>query len=121
MIQPAVMIAVVAIFAPLLTKLEGQDTTTLHQDLLDEYGLPIISFSKEHWFGVEPRLGRDLFARFVYGARPSLIVAITVTLITGDAVPAPWDKDPNVLSGKAYGLPDAPWGTVMSFAVSGLR
>jgi ABC-type dipeptide/oligopeptide/nickel transport system permease subunit len=72
-----------AIFAPLIVKLEGQDTTTLHQDLLDQYGFPTIAASGEHWFGVEPRLGRDLFARFVYGARPSLIVACSVTLITG--------------------------------------
>jgi ABC-type dipeptide/oligopeptide/nickel transport system permease subunit len=73
----------IAVFAPLLTKIEGQDTTTLHQDLLDEYGFPTISATSDHWFGIEPRLGRDLFARFVYGARPSLIVAISVTLITG--------------------------------------
>ncbi|MFF5294086.1 ABC transporter permease [Paractinoplanes globisporus] len=72
----------IAIFAPLLTKLEGQDTTTLHQDLLDEYGFPTIGATSDHWFGIEPRLGRDLFARFVYGARPSLIVAVSVTLIT---------------------------------------
>jgi peptide/nickel transport system permease protein len=72
----------IAIFAPLLAKLEGQDATTLHQDLLDQYGFPTIGPTAEHWFGVEPRLGRDLFARWVYGARPSLIVAITVTLIT---------------------------------------
>jgi peptide/nickel transport system permease protein len=32
----------IAIFAPLLARLEGQDTTTLHQDLLDQYGYPII-------------------------------------------------------------------------------
>jgi peptide/nickel transport system permease protein len=73
----------IALLAPLLAKLEGQDTTTLHQDLLDEYGFPTISATSEHWFGIEPRLGRDLFARFVFGARPSLIVAITVTAITG--------------------------------------
>src|SRR6185295_4385218 len=73
----------IAIFAPLLSKLEGQDPNTLHQDLLDQYGLPIISANREHWFGVEPRLGRDLFSRWVYGARPSLIVACTVTVITG--------------------------------------
>ncbi|MFC7275359.1 ABC transporter permease [Paractinoplanes rhizophilus] len=73
----------IAVFAPLLAKIEGQDPTTLHQDLLDQYGLPTISATSDHWFGIEPRLGRDLFARFVYGARPSLIVAISVTALTG--------------------------------------
>jgi ABC-type dipeptide/oligopeptide/nickel transport system permease subunit len=72
----------VAIFAPLLAKLEGQDPATLHQDLLDDLGFPTIGPTAEHWFGVEPRLGRDLFARWVYGARPSLLVAASVTVIT---------------------------------------
>ncbi|WP_305790211.1 ABC transporter permease [Symbioplanes lichenis] len=72
----------VAIFAPLLAKLEGQDPYTLHQELTDDYGFPTIGPTAEHWFGVEPRLGRDLFARWVYGARPSLIVATSVTVIT---------------------------------------
>jgi len=72
----------IAVFAPLLVKLEGQDTTTLHQDLIDKYGFPTIGPTSEHWFGVEPRLGRDLFARWVYGARPSLIVATSVTIFT---------------------------------------
>jgi peptide/nickel transport system permease protein len=72
----------IAIFAPLLAKLEGQDPTTLHRDLVDDYGFPTVGRTGEHWFGVEPRVGRDLFARFVYGARPSLIVSGTVTVIT---------------------------------------
>ncbi|MFL5332160.1 MAG: ABC transporter permease, partial [Geminicoccaceae bacterium] len=72
----------IAIFAPLLAKIEGQDPTTLHQDLIDQYGFPTIGPTSQHWFGVEPRLGRDLFARWVYGARPSLIVATSVTAIT---------------------------------------
>ncbi|WP_189078366.1 ABC transporter permease [Mangrovihabitans endophyticus] len=72
----------IAIFAPLLTTLEGQDPTTYHQDLLDDYGFPTIAPNGEHWLGIEPRLGRDLFARFVYGARPSLIVAGSVTALT---------------------------------------
>jgi len=72
----------IAVFAPLLVKIEGQDTTTLHQDLIDQYGFPTIGPTSEHWFGVEPRLGRDLFARWVYGARPSLIVATSVTIFT---------------------------------------
>jgi peptide/nickel transport system permease protein len=77
-----VFFVLIAIFAPLLAKLEGQDISTLHQRLIDQYGFPTIGMTSEHWFGVEPRLGRDLFARFVYGARPSLIVAGSVTIIT---------------------------------------
>jgi peptide/nickel transport system permease protein len=77
-----IFFVLIAIFAPLLAKLEGQDPSTLHQDLLDEFGFPTFVANSEHWFGVEPRLGRDLFARFVYGARPSLIVACSVTAIT---------------------------------------
>lgn len=72
----------IAVFAPLLAKLEGQDPTTLNQDLTDRFGFPTIGPNSEHWFGVEPRLGRDLFARWVYGARPSLIVAGSATIIT---------------------------------------
>jgi ABC-type dipeptide/oligopeptide/nickel transport system permease subunit len=77
-----VLFVLIAIFAPLLAKLEGQDPTTRHFDLIDQYGFPTIGPTSEHWFGVEPRLGRDLFARFVYGARPSLIVATSVTILT---------------------------------------
>jgi ABC-type dipeptide/oligopeptide/nickel transport system permease subunit len=72
----------IAVAAPLLAKLEGQNPTDLHQDLVDDIGFPTIGPTADHWFGVEPRLGRDLFARWVYGARPSLIVAGLVTVIT---------------------------------------
>ena len=72
----------IAVFAPVLAWLEGQSPTTFHMELVDQYGFPIIGPTTDHWFGVEPRLGRDLFARWVYGARPSLIVAGTVTLVT---------------------------------------
>jgi peptide/nickel transport system permease protein len=65
-----------------LAAIEGQDISTLHMDLIDQYGFPTIGPTAEHWFGLEPRLGRDLFARWVYGGRPSLIVAGTVTLVT---------------------------------------
>ncbi|GAB1642075.1 ABC transporter permease [Krasilnikovia sp. MM14-A1259] len=77
-----VFFVLIAVFAPLLAKIEGQDPTTYHFDLIDQYGFPTIGPTSEHWFGVEPRVGRDLFARFVYGARPSLLVATTVTIIT---------------------------------------
>ena len=76
------LFVLIAIFAPLLAKLEGQDPTTFHQDLIDDNLFPTIGPNSQHWFGVEPRVGRDLFARFVYGARPSLIVATLATVIT---------------------------------------
>ena len=76
------LFVLIAIFAPVLAAIEGQDPYTLHQDLIDDYGYPTIGPTADHWFGIEPRLGRDLFARFVYGARPSLIVAGTVTVLT---------------------------------------
>ncbi|HEY0691991.1 MAG TPA: ABC transporter permease [Kribbella sp.] len=70
----------IAVFAPLLSKLEGQDFGTFHTDLVDEFGYPTSGPNAQHWLGVEPKTGRDNFARWVYGARPSLIVAFTATL-----------------------------------------
>jgi ABC-type dipeptide/oligopeptide/nickel transport system permease subunit len=70
----------IAVFAPLLAKLEGQDFSTFHTDLVDEFGYPTSGPNAQHWLGVEPKTGRDNFARWVYGARPSLIVAFTATL-----------------------------------------
>jgi peptide/nickel transport system permease protein len=73
----------VAIFAPLLAKLEGQSPIERDFTLIDRRTtFPTIGMTSEHWFGVEPRLGRDLFARWVYGARPSLIVAGAATFLT---------------------------------------
>ncbi|TWD83246.1 peptide/nickel transport system permease protein [Kribbella amoyensis] len=70
----------IAIFAPLLAKLEGADIGTFQPDLVDDYGFPVIGITPDHWFGVEPKTGRDNFARWVYGARPSLMVAFTATI-----------------------------------------
>jgi len=77
-----VFFILIAVFAPLLAKLEGQDYTTRHFELIDDFGYPTVGPSSSHWFGVEPRIGRDLFARWAYGARPSLLVAIITTIIT---------------------------------------
>ncbi|MFI5708516.1 ABC transporter permease [Kribbella sp. NPDC051620] len=76
-----VFFILVAIFAPLLTKLEGADVGTFHTELVDEFGYPTILANAQHWFGVEPKTGRDNFARWVYGAQPSLIVAFVATVI----------------------------------------
>ncbi|CAM5468118.1 ABC transporter permease OS=Streptomyces alboniger OX=132473 GN=CP975_23495 PE=3 SV=1 [Streptomyces alboniger] len=80
------LLVLVALAAPLLTALEGQDPTTYHPDLIDSArgGVPVGPFggiSGEHWLGVEPQTGRDLFARLVHGARVSLGVALAATVV----------------------------------------
>jgi peptide/nickel transport system permease protein len=47
-------------------------------------GVPLGRFGgagADHWLGVEPGTGRDLFVRLLYGARVSLLVALGATVI----------------------------------------
>lgn len=71
----------VAILAPVLAGIEGQNYTDFHPELVNEFGLPLSGPSADHWFGIEPRTGTDLFAIWVYGARPSLIIATVATTL----------------------------------------
>ncbi|MDH6701407.1 ABC transporter permease [Streptomyces sp. MAA16] len=80
------LLLLVALAAPLLTALEGQDPTSYHPALIDSArgGVPTGSLggvSADHWLGVEPQTGRDLFARLVHGARVSLGVAFAATAV----------------------------------------
>ncbi|MEV5877660.1 ABC transporter permease [Streptomyces sp. NPDC052101] len=80
------LLVLIALAAPLLTALEGQDPTTYHPSLIDSArgGVPLGSLGglgADHWLGVEPQTGRDLFARLVYGARVSLGVALGATVL----------------------------------------
>jgi peptide/nickel transport system permease protein len=73
-----------AVFAPGLAALAGQDPYTYHLEALDSSGVPIGwggGISSEHWFGVEPQTGRDLFAIAVYGARTSLLIGVAATAV----------------------------------------
>ena len=73
-----IALVLVAIFAPLIVKVLGLPSPTrIDSTLLDEFGTPT-GPSVDHPFGVDP-LGRDLFARTIYGARVSLGVAIVST------------------------------------------
>jgi peptide/nickel transport system permease protein len=83
---------VISLAAPLLTKLSGtnpytlygQDPTYADKPVLDEFGLPLGylgGVSGDHWFGVEPQYGRDLYAMLLYGMRTSLFMALGITVL----------------------------------------
>jgi oligopeptide transport system permease protein len=66
-----IIVALAAIFAPLICKYDFA-----HTDLLNVLAPP----GPDHWLGTDD-LGRDLFARMLYGARTSLAVGIFTQLI----------------------------------------
>jgi ABC-type dipeptide/oligopeptide/nickel transport system permease subunit len=73
-----VALVLVAILAPLVVKLAGAPGPNVQdRNATDMFGTPI-GPSAGHIFGVDP-LGRDVFARTVYGARVSLLVGIVGT------------------------------------------
>ncbi|MFJ9575552.1 ABC transporter permease [Streptomyces sp. NPDC101191] len=80
------LFAVMALAAPLLSGLGGWRPDEFDKSAVDPYlgGLPLGplgGISAEHWLGVEPVTGRDLFARVVHGAQVSLLIAFAATAI----------------------------------------
>ncbi|MEU5093596.1 ABC transporter permease [Streptomyces sp. NPDC020996] len=80
------LLVLVALTAPLLSRLGGWSPTAFDSDAIDPYlgGMPrgpLGGISAEHWLGVEPATGRDLFARVVHGAQVSLLIAFAATAI----------------------------------------
>ena len=80
-----VLLGLVALAAPLLASIEGQDPYTYHVSALSpDSGLPVGALggvSGAHWFGVEPLTGRDLFAIVAYGARTSFLIGLAATVL----------------------------------------
>ena len=74
-----VLLALIAVFAGVISKyLVGHGPNDLFQrEMTDEFGLPY-GPNSEFWFGADTA-GRDLFARVLYGARTSLIIAFAAT------------------------------------------
>jgi peptide/nickel transport system permease protein len=84
-----VTVAVIAITTPLIARLIGV-TPDFDTNLIGDGGMPKTGWwsakntgiTSEHWLGVEPVTGRDIFAELLYGSRVSLIVASVATLLT---------------------------------------
>jgi peptide/nickel transport system permease protein len=82
-----VLFILAAIFAPILAGIEGWGPITPDLKAInpDTGNFPIGSFggvSGQHWLGVEPGTGYDVFSRLIYGMRTSLIVSITAATIS---------------------------------------
>ncbi|MEU1272101.1 ABC transporter permease [Streptomyces sp. NPDC005799] len=79
------LLIVVAVFAPLIASLYGQDPDAYHESLIDPlFSTPkgsLGGISGTHWLGVEPVNGRDIFARILYGARISLLVGFLSAIV----------------------------------------
>ncbi|MBB5060007.1 peptide/nickel transport system permease protein [Granulicella aggregans] len=64
--------AACALFSPVIARTNPADIDLTHR---------LLSPCSQHWFGTD-ELGRDIFARTVYGARISMAVAISVVAVS---------------------------------------
>ncbi|MEW2472881.1 ABC transporter permease [Micromonospora gifhornensis] len=79
------LFVLVALAAPLIEAAYGIGPHDQFQSRLDGFGMPLGhagGVSGEHFFGLEPRLGRDIFIRLVYGLRTSFFVACTAAVLS---------------------------------------
>jgi peptide/nickel transport system permease protein len=75
-----ILLVLVAVLAPLIVRVFGApDPNTQATDALDDFGLPS-GPNADHLFGVD-QIGRDVFARTIYGSRVSLQVALIATAL----------------------------------------
>ena len=71
-----------SILAPLIPRAFGVDNTTIYDGVLDEFAMPIGKWggiSWDHPLGIEPGVGRDVFALLLYGSQLSFLVAVIAT------------------------------------------
>ncbi|MEU0843279.1 ABC transporter permease [Streptomyces sp. NPDC005962] len=80
----------VAVLAPVISSLYGKDPYTTYgldrPELLDPLtGYPMKpngGIDGEFWFGIEPKLGRDVLTQLVFGIRTSLLIGLAATVLS---------------------------------------
>jgi len=80
-----VVLGVLAVGAPVISTLYGQNATANNPRLLDNFGYPLGvngGMSSTHWLGLEPGNGRDIFMQLLFGMRTSLLIAFFAALVT---------------------------------------
>lgn len=113
----SVFFILLALAAPVLTHFGLIDPYSSNTDLVGGLGsLPIGPWggvSTDHWMGVEPGTGRDLFSRVISGLTVSLTVAtlaVTVSVVLGVVI--------GIVSGSAGGRVDWFFSRVTDFVLS---
>jgi len=111
------ILLLIAIFAPLITRLLGIDPYELDGSAIsDSGGAPIgpwAGASSTHPLGVEWGTGRDILARLLYGLRISLLVATCATILA-----VVFGTVLGIVSGYARGITDSIIGRLMDLILA---
>jgi peptide/nickel transport system permease protein len=82
-----ILLILMAIFAPLITKVWGYNPAAAHPEMIDQtYQKPFATFpfggfNSKFLMGVNMPFGNDIFSQVVYGARISLVIAFLATML----------------------------------------
>ena len=74
------VVALAAIFAPLLAGYSPTQTGLSQPTVVDGINVPFHAPDGDFWFGTD-NSGRDIFSRVLYGARGSLVIGLGATLL----------------------------------------
>lgn len=81
-----VLLALLAVAAPILRALHVIDPDTPHPELVQGLGSvptgPFSGASAQHWLGVVPGVGQDVLARVLYGLTFDFTIATAATVLT---------------------------------------
>jgi peptide/nickel transport system permease protein len=87
-VTSAILLAVIfliAYAAPLIEQFYGHSPTAQNPDELDLDGRPLgllNGVDSDHWLGIQPGTGRDVFMQIIYGMRTDLTIAIIGAVLT---------------------------------------